>query len=185
MLKDKMKIKNTKKGYTLLFAVLTATLVLGVAVFILSVSKKQYQLAIAARESMFALYAADSGIECAVWADKIGDLATSTVNQTTGGDEAQNAKINCNGILVEATPYTVNNTLQTDNWSGDTNYKSGEMKLDLQIPSCTLVTVYKGNRKDNGGLKTVIESKGYNSCDGNGPTQSNRTVERLIRLTTQ
>ncbi len=61
------KILNTlhlKRGYTLLFAVLVASLALGVAVFILSVSRKQYILSAAARESMYSMYASDSGIEC-------------------------------------------------------------------------------------------------------------------------
>src|ERR1035437_10295519 len=59
------KIFGKQGGYTLLFAVLTAALVLGVAVFILSVSRGQYLLASTARESTYAIYAADSGIECA------------------------------------------------------------------------------------------------------------------------
>src|SRR3989344_6514941 len=59
-----MIFKKKNKGYTLLFAVLTAALVLGVTVFILSVSRKQFILSTTARESTFAIYAADSGIEC-------------------------------------------------------------------------------------------------------------------------
>ena len=56
----------TKKdsGYTLLFAVLIASLVLGVATFILGVAHKQYVLSSTARNSSYAFYAADSGIEC-------------------------------------------------------------------------------------------------------------------------
>lgn len=62
---------STQRAYTLLFAALTAAVVLGVAVFITSVSRKQYILASTARDSLFAIYNADSGIECAItkWED--------------------------------------------------------------------------------------------------------------------
>src|ERR1035437_2933646 len=70
------KILREQNGYTLLFAVLTASLVLSVAVFILSVSRGQYLLASTARESTYAIYAADSGLECA--ANIATSLSTTT-----------------------------------------------------------------------------------------------------------
>ena len=71
-------IRENQRGYTLLFAVLTASLVLGVAVFILSISRGQFLLASAARESTYAIYAADSGIECAASAVSGAEVSTSS-----------------------------------------------------------------------------------------------------------
>src|SRR5689334_14001809 len=80
-------ISSHKRAYTLLFAALTAAVVLGVAVFISSVSRKQFILASTARDSLFAIYNADSGIECAItnWASII---------PPAGGS------FNCNGQII-------------------------------------------------------------------------------------
>lgn len=56
-------------GYTLLFAVLISSIVLGVALSILSISRRELLLSSNARESQYAFYAADSGLECAVYND--------------------------------------------------------------------------------------------------------------------
>ena len=83
-----------RRGYTLLFAVLVASLVLGVAVFILSISRKQYILSSTARNSMYALYAADSGLECLTAAanNSLEALSTSTVESLGGTGGALRAR---------------------------------------------------------------------------------------------
>ena len=67
---------SSSKGYTLLFAVIVSVLVLSIASFILSVSRKQAILSSSARDSVYAFYAADSGLECA--AEHLDVLATSS-----------------------------------------------------------------------------------------------------------
>lgn len=168
---QKLQIKKLQKGYTLLFAVITATLVLGVAVFILSVSKKQYALAVVARESTYAVYAADSGIEC-----------MTLVSATT----TANFDIVCDGQTY--------NVLTTDFDSvSDPQFVNGSAKrlhlpkiITLDNSRCALIMIATGNDiSDPSSLKTVIESRGYNQCDANGPVASTRTVERALRLTLQ
>ena len=162
-----------QKGYTLLFAVIIASMVLGVAVFILSVSKKQYALAIVARDSMYAFYAADSGIECMSLVE-----ATSTVNTT----------VNCGGESVTINSTDFVNTVSYPGFHNSPNPKSlnAQKVIPLGEGRCATIMIIIGKDAatptEN---KTVIESRGYNQCkaDDTGPVQSTRTVERALRLT--
>lgn len=176
-----MSFSRAQRGYTLLFAVLTAVLVLGVAVFILSVSRKQYQLASAARESTSAIYAAQSAIECSALAYGEGRLST-----------ANNAVLSCNG------------TTRTSAWTdmtaaelADIGLDSGKRTASMAYPlmpstastgSCSVVTAYEGLSSSD--YVTVIIARGYNLGSKTGgavtcPSVSSRTVERAIRLTYQ
>jgi hypothetical protein len=174
--------KRVQNGYTLLFAVLTATLVLGVAVFILSVSKGQYLLASTARESVYAFYAADSGIECAAAVAKNIDLTASPIDNVT---------MTCNN-----NPYTI----AGDKWipayvATLNNPQENSVTVDLGDSRCAIITFIKGtdNTPQHNSV-TQIESRGYNYCMSStggspavttwGPDPSNpRVVERAIRLT--
>lgn len=178
--------KNTNKGYTLLFAVLTATLVLGVAVFILSVSKRQFMLSATARDSMVALYAADAGLECIV-ADVDNRYSTSS------------HEIYCNSANGSPTTNIINVEFQ-----GDQNYtdSAGSPHTDGyatllnlgfknddvgdEIYGCALVYILIYDTGST--IKTTIESRGYNICklDDNSryvPDIANsRIVERARKL---
>jgi len=182
------RIKN-QNGYTLLFAVLVSALVLGVAVFILSVSTKQYQLSAAARNSVYSFYAADSGIECAV-AAYYGDL----VNGTYGSIDASSpVTISCNGTTHSGV-----------SWSGPVDgavsgtpltksvYSTVPGVLDFNLPgspvgTCVRLVVYDGydSASPTPNHYTVIDARGYNECTSSGgPDTSNpATVERALRLT--
>lgn len=163
--------KNSKfsRGYTLLFAVLTATLVLGVAVFILGVSRKQLALAVAARDSMYSLYAADSGIECAA-AEYLNSLFVTS----------SSGNISCAGGTY---PYTWSDATGMSGWTSVK--KTSEMYIELADGTCAKVVIYNGIK----GVKNVvsIESSGYNYCDDVlfKPQTSTRTVERALELTYQ
>lgn len=178
------KIYN--KGYTLLFAVLTATLVLGVAIFILNVSMKQFELAVAARNSIYSFYAADSGIECAVnW---------FTFASTTGG------ALSCAGNTSAAfTPTSGDATTLLVDWpafvptSGEPNPNpvrqwSGYVSLSsalstATIKPCAYVSITTGWDSATNQRMTIIDSRGYNLCTGSSPdVASPATVERALRL---
>ena len=173
-------IHNNQKGYTLLFAVLTAALVLGVAVFILSISRGQFLLASAARESTYAIYAADSGIECAAKA------VSETVVSTSSG---QAIPMTCLGKSVPI------QALSGDSGNSAINglYNVGQSSLyvDLGDNRCAQLTVFKGMSQAGGHGDSVvqIESRGYNYCSytgliPNGPATANpKVVERAMRLT--
>ncbi|MEN9524002.1 MAG: hypothetical protein RL536_71 [Candidatus Parcubacteria bacterium] len=169
---------KSKRGYTLLFAVLTATLVLGVAVFILSVSKRQLELSVAARDSTYSIYAADSGIECAAAAAEAGRLATSS-----------NAEIYCKGAPYSAA-WTQTNP-DSSFWSNtpQSPYVTASMNMALGNGTCAEVVVINGYINQNGTFPNImtIQSRGYNYCDASTNTHiaSRRTVERALRLVYQ
>jgi hypothetical protein len=172
MFKTQTTNNRLQTGYTLLFAVITASLVLGVAVFILSVSKKQYDLAVTARESMYAIYAADSGIEC---------MATVSVSTTTAFTVPD-----CAGAQID---FAGSADFAPQSYP---TFTAVPQPYVLQVPKivmfenerCALITIASGfDAAEPTKVKTVVESRGYNQCDANGPIQSTRTVERALRLT--
>jgi len=188
--------KNTHKGYTLLFAVLTAVLVLGIAAFVAGVARKQYIISSTARDSVYSLYAADSGIECVVQA------GVSNMVPPAGGP------IPCAGA-----PTIVSITFPTVTWyagvpaaldKNQTIYQARDSSTGLyyitlpiiytdaegtNIAECVVMKIWKGTDAYNSSVsRTVIESRGYSVCDTSnnntfGPSQSSRNVERAIRLT--
>jgi hypothetical protein len=170
---------KSQKGYTLLFAVLTAALVLGVAVFILSVSTKQYELSAAARNSVYSFYAADTGIECAAWA-----YSNGTTDPLNGA-----ASVSCNGTTVSGAAWSALGSGLPPPLT--TNVVSTALgALDFALPgspvgTCVRIVLYDGydSVSPTPNHYTVIEARGYNKCTGSGPDTSNpSTVERALRL---
>ncbi len=178
-----IKIK-TKNGYTLLFSVLVATVVMGVAVFILSVSRKQFILASTARESTYSVYAADSGIECA------SALSSITHESKTNGT----ADINCSGV-INSGGALLGPTYAPDPASYVTSSGFASWSYPYILTSnggCfKLKFLFYENYNSTGIPATVVESRGYNVCEYNdflwGETRpvyaSPRIVERALQLT--
>ena len=158
---------SQKKGYTLLFAVIVSVLLLSIGAFILSVSRKEAILASSSRDSIYAFYAADSGLECAV--ENLANLSTSTSNgsiscgsNSTGSNISSFTKTSAtdtHGVYGTTTFYV----LTGSSASASSKYQSG-------VSSCAMVQV--GQEYDNSGnLNTVIISRGNNigwNPTGNG-----------------
>lgn len=165
----KIILKNNK-GYTLLFSVLVAAVVLAVGISILSISKKEFLLSSSARESMSAFYSADTGIECSVYNDQSGDIFNSS-----------QGNIICNNTSVAITSST--------NDAGDRLYIFSIPMNDKS--ACAVVQVRKYTKRDttiNTDVPmTEVFSRGYNigwldsnkTCDQVSP----RRVERAIIYT--
>lgn len=74
---QKNNIQKTEKGFAMLFAVLTASLMVAIGISIFSISLKELQIATSERDSQAAYYAADSAQECAIYWDlKMGAFPT-------------------------------------------------------------------------------------------------------------
>lgn len=143
---------KTDKGFTLLIAiVITATLLL-VSTGIVSVAVKEAFLSSSARESQHAFYAADTGIECAAYWDLVGIEGVSAFSTTTSG-----VTINCNGQSIVPTE------------QGDISTFSFNF---APLPYCAVVTVTKSVNS------TVVQSRGYNTCD----STNSRRVERGVSI---
>ncbi|MDE2040942.1 MAG: hypothetical protein KGI59_00945 [Patescibacteria group bacterium] len=166
------------RGYTLLFAIIVSSIVLSVAAFILEISRKQFILSTASRDSTVAIYAADTGIQCAV-------KAYAAVGQAAPGSSFP---IECRGI----------NPAPSGTFAASVSYPNGvnfNPATVLATPpiivplgsSCAKIQVWEGNELSaSAGHIIVIRSSGYNLYDPNNPgvcpEQGPRDEERVIQL---
>jgi Tfp pilus assembly protein PilX len=104
------KLLSNKSGFALLFAVLTASLLLTIGLSIFGISFKELTISTAARESQVAFYAADSARECALyWDVKKGDFPACLNSGCTQMTAPANVTslIKCNGAstsFITSTP---------------------------------------------------------------------------------
>jgi hypothetical protein len=169
--KDTIRRTKISRGYTLLFAVIVSVLVLSIAAFILSVSRKQ---------AIYAFYAADSGLECAV-ENLTANLATSTF---TSPSDTHN--ITCGNSSFAVSLELRQNPSANAGMTTFSMSTGGGASNSTQsgASSCAIVTV--DQYKDASlGIVTNIISKGYNigwtgsACTLPGP----RKVERALQYT--
>lgn len=145
------------RGFTLFIAIIVMGTLLLIAAGIVSLATRQALISASGRESQHAFYAADTGIECALYWDVQNPAGFSAFSTSTS------STINCNNssAVVGGSPvstFSFNLTPDPDSY-------------------CVSVTVTKAYVSNV--LKTTIESKGYNTCDSSNP----RRVERAVRAT--
>ena len=157
--------KNHKKGYLLLLAVLLASIILSIGLGIFVIINKSLILASTGRDSQFAFYAADSGIECALYWDRRHAGFSTGVFATSTGSLPPSSGVLCNSADI-ASSWTISN--QTAN-TADTAFN-----MAFANGTCTTVTV----KKSDSGLTTRLEAFGFNTCN----TQSPRRIERAVRV---
>lgn len=163
--------KKHKEGYTLLVAALIGSFLLSISLSILTLSEKEIRLAVATRDSQLAFYAADIGIECAIyWDIQYGGgtsaFAENNVSVLPSVDDGVDCSGNdiVNGWVLDRAVTSATTTFFLD---------LGVLGEDNDL--CAVITV----SKTNDGANTKIESRGRNSCD----TSNTRRVERAIRVT--
>ncbi|MFA6273002.1 MAG: hypothetical protein WC673_00710 [Candidatus Paceibacterota bacterium] len=167
------------KGFTLLFAVLIASVLLSVALAIFSQMYKTLLLSSASKESLAAFYAADSGVECVLYWDLKHDGFPDGIFATSSKsvDYKESDSISCDD---QEFTKTVNGWLVTEKTSisATTNFNlSFTTGGSLPTEGCTEVTVSKTVNSDET-VFTTVESRGYNIC-----ADSPRKVERAVRVT--
>ncbi|MEK7514743.1 MAG: hypothetical protein AAB587_02900 [Patescibacteria group bacterium] len=152
--------QHHSRGYTLLFAVLVSAFVLGLATSILYTSRRQVALSSSSHDSMYAVYAADTGVECA----RFFNPATTT----------SISAISCGNSRTVTSDWTL---------SGGAYSASFDAFFTGSTESCAKVTVQKFY-DPLGNLVSRIESRGYNLYQGaNCPANHPQVVERALRLT--
>ena len=149
--------QQNQRGFTLFIALVVMGTLLLIAAGIVSLATRQALISASAPESQQEFYAADTGIECALYWDVQNFTGISAFATSTG------STIFCNK--------DANNP--DNQWVVGGSYTSVINRIDfLPDPYCTIVTVSKGIDGS-----TKIESLGYNTCDLSNP----RRVERAIR----
>ncbi len=146
------------RGFTLLIAMVLCSTLLLILSGVVSLAVRQARIASAGRESQMAFYAADTAMECALYWDIHNPSGNTAFDTSTG------TTINCN--------YTPTNTGNQWVVGGSLISTVGPITF-LPDPYCATATVRKS------GPVTIIEAKGYNTCD----TASGRRVERAVRVT--
>ncbi|MFZ3019967.1 MAG: pilus assembly PilX N-terminal domain-containing protein [Minisyncoccia bacterium] len=161
-----LKFKK-EDGVTLYLAIVVTSALLLVSFAIADVTLKQAALASINRDSHIAFFAADTGIECALYWDLKNISGGSAFSTST------TAVISCNGDANN--PSNQNISIVPAPGVGGQATSTFQINF-LPEPYCAVVSV--GKSYSGSTLNTVIESKGYNSCDTNNP----RRVERAVRV---
>ncbi len=190
-----MKFNNTKKGFTLLFAVLVSVLILAVGASIINLSIKQIILSGSSRESQYAFYAANTGIECALYwlwnppedglVFKYSEGSDLTTDEDTvrcawkGSDGNRNLFNDFNS--VNGYSYTDLPGLEITQEGENSATTEFYLAFDAELPYCAHVIVrrvYDDSDPDRPVIRNQIDSYGYNTCDPNNP----RRVQRALRV---
>ena len=150
--------KDKERGFTLFIAVVITGVLLLIATGIIALSVRQSIIADAGRQSQLAFYAADTGMECALYWDIHNPAGRTAFDPATG------RIITCNKDSNNA----------GNQWvvGGNAVSTFGSITF-LPDPYCATVTVTKS------GTSTTIQSRGYNTCD----VSSSRRVERAVQAT--
>ncbi len=156
------KFSKSNTGFAMLFAVLTASLLLTIGISIFNISLKELTISTNTRESQIAFFAADSARECALyWDVKVGALQAcldgSCAVKTELPDGITLASVTCNGVLGGIEIPTPSGSKITYASSSFFRY-SQTSNLDPEAD----VTIVKIYNPDNS-IKTTISAKGHNT----------------------
>lgn len=144
-----------QRGFTLLIAIILASVSLALALALLDVAYKQVTLALTAKQSQYAFLAADTALECALYYDQKQDLFNYT--KTSGS-------VSCNGQAPVTVTFTQGVTPRKRTFTIPCAGGVGEYAQ---------VTVYKAS--DAG---TRIYANGYNTCTAS----DTRRIERGLKV---
>jgi hypothetical protein len=133
MYNPQLTIRNNK-GFTLMLAVLVASLLMSLGLSMFNIAQKEIILSTVGRDSQFAFYAADTGSECALYWDFLGAFSVGTTTAT------------CAGYSLGAVPAIS---------------EGGPFDFEFVIARryCSIVTINKNDSFPN----TEIIAKGYNT----------------------
>lgn len=157
--------RKTPKGFVILFTILIAAIIMVIGLGIYSIASRETVLSGTAREAQYAFYAADAGVECALYAqslDNAGVSGTLIFDNPSGSpfDCGSSVRVSGNGTTI--TPYTFN------------------IVVDPVRRTCAKVSVYDVAGLPSGPARRIV-SQGYNICnlsDGTPLTSNPILVER-------
>jgi hypothetical protein len=180
----KQKNNKKEKGFTLLFAVLVSTLVLAVGASIISMALRQVVLSGIGRDSQFAFYASNTGIECALYWDLNGGVVFATSSSSDDPDDVVCANNTAAVSIEQSTANSAESKFTIvfgDEIDGNSIGVGNNAQMqNTDLPYCVDVFVTKYATTTNGQqrIATDILSRGYNVCDEDNP----RRIERGLEL---
>ncbi len=157
MTKITLHIKNNK-GFVLLFAVTISAILLAIALGVSDIALKEIKFSTSARDTNEAFFAADTGIECALFNDK----STSNSFKASGGSGV----VQCTDLSIsinQSSPLFWDFVLVN---LGNTGQSCAKVTVDKTVPG-----------------ETVIISKGYNMGNTECMSANPDRIERELRIT--
>lgn len=162
---------QSKKGIAILIAVIATSALLLASIAISDIAFKQQLLSYAGRESKTAFYAADSGLECALF----HDLKVPNFFPVPPSGVSTAGPLVCDGQSIVA-DVDVTSMVRT---RFSYNITTGGANI------CSIVDVEKSLNPVSGFVDTRIISRGYNNlCDTDAHTVNSggRNVERALEV---
>jgi hypothetical protein len=157
------------QGMTLFIAIVVMSVLLFISFAVVNIAIKGSLFSSSGKDSQYAFYAADAGLECAVYWD-------SSVDPSKFDISTDGSPINCAGSSM-STGNTIVGTQMLIGGGGNSKRTSSfgfVLNQGLNpIQSCVIVTVEK--RQSDG--RTYIKSSGYNTCDTSDPRRVERGIE--------
>ena len=165
------------------FAVLVATLALAVGLAIYSLTARELDLSSVATQSLYAVYAADTGIECAQYwdlkynchDDGTGTQVCQSAFATSSASSVPNAG---SGVKCDSQDIIATRVYPPSPPSGNPAPTAATTTFSVSftgVPYCATVSVAK-YFDSTGVQRTTISSYGYNTC-----ASSQTRVERLLQ----
>ncbi|MCA9351550.1 hypothetical protein KC929_02105 [Patescibacteria group bacterium] len=163
--------QHNQQGFVILFSILVSSIILLLSAGIFNVVQKEVVLSSYARESQRAFYAADSALECALYADVLGIGEPPATPFTINPTGSQVSTFDCGGDTV--TSYYLEDSGGTDGYDYPyvfryyNSYGQG---------GCAYILVEKNEKgTDTTLIETRITAVGFNVCVDNtgaysGPT---------------
>jgi len=178
---------TTESGFVVLFSILISTIILTMSAGIFQVAQKESILSSYSRESQKAFYAADAGVECALYWD-IANTIESTKFSITQEPGTNTVPFNCgtdedgNTVTLQAYKYNASGI-----YSNVFGFRYGNLGEDY---GCAFVFVEKNQPLspvgDPSGIQltpTRVTAVGYNACDGDIPDVDDPTLlERRLSV---
>jgi hypothetical protein len=162
---------------------LIAAIILGVGLAIFDILFKELTFATVVRDSNYASYAADTGIECALfWEFKCDIGGACPLNQSSGFASSSSSRVPSSGMVCDGQDFLVNaddtNIVASNGYvprllsatAATTTFAMYMNTDDSGVhlpPYCAIIQIFKNTPVTTGITKTVIISRGYNTCDVN------------------
>jgi hypothetical protein len=169
------------RGFTIFFAMLVGSLALSVGFAIYDLTVREIDLSAAASQSQYAIYAADTGAECALYWDSKYAGSGTAFGTSTGATWGTSVICNSQDIAAMGTPPVPIAALPTgwSAWTKATTATAATTTFTLTLlpaqPYCAVVDV--GKATVGGILFTTIISRGYNNCGLSGAARLERTLK--------
>lgn len=178
----KLLLKN-KKGFTIFFATLVASLALSIGLAIYDITVRQLDLSTTVSQSQYAIYAADTGAECALyWDSKYGGAGSAFATSSTSVVPSSGIICGSFDVAAQGTPPTpfANEGPSWSTWGVISNASAATTTFTLTFPGYTYcATVQVGKAvTGTGAISTTVFSHGFNTC----ATGARGQLERELKV---